>query len=296
MAKTLEEAPSIYSTPPTLEDGESAFENVKAQAYTTTGLYKAPDGFGAAYAKKASKGGRYMNLTDIRMMYYLGTEYAKMRLYGRKPFWDESFCKSVGGYARGAIIRHPSGKKMISRNENNFTAMPDEYKTDNAWAMVKATHCFRRLYSDNLYYFPLNFQPPFVDTTQTYVVPIDVEYSGLYTFPMMFFAQNQRWWEEDLCVSGNVVLRISKYDDIMSNASHKDSYVTVGQLLYYDISANRLRKSFSSIPLSKGRYYAYIGYENAKATNGEHTGWGPYTRNFRLVALIDRPRIVWPKY
>lgn len=292
MAKTLNEAPSIYSEPPVLKDGLTAFSNV--QSNYSTSLYEADAGFGEKYEVPASKGGRYMNLTDIRMMYYLGTEYAKKRLIGMKPVWDRSFCQAIGGYPEGAILRHPSGRKMVSRKSKNTDAMPNEYKTTDGWAMVKPTQGFRGI-ADHFLYPQLNFQPPIVTTTQTYVVPMDIQYKGVYSFPMMFFAQNQFWWESDLCEEGNVTLRISKYNDVLTNQSHSGNYVTAGKIITYDIPRQKKRKFFDPVPLVPGRYYAYIEYDNARATGNAPVG-GPYTRNYRLVCQIASPTVYWPKY
>ena len=301
MAKTLNDAPSIYSEPPVLKEGLSAFSNVKSDFSESLYAAESEEGFDEAYEHPRSwddgsgkPSGRYMNLTDIRMMYYLGTEYAKKRLIGMKPVWDRSFCQAIGGYPNGAILRHPSGRKMVSRRSKNTDAMPDEYKTTDGWAVVKPAQGFRGI-ADHFLYPQLNFQPPIVTTTQTYVVPMDIQFKGVYSFPMMFCAQNQFWWESDLCEEGNVTLRISKYNDVLTNQSHSGNYVTAGKIITYDIPRQKKRKFFDPVPLVPGRYYAYIEYDNARATDRGAIG-GPYTRNYRLVCQIASPTVYWPKY
>lgn len=304
LVQILSDAPSIYDSPPTIQKGASAFQN------STIGdnIYDCRKGFGREYGKPASKGGRYMTLTDLRMMYYLGVEGGKQMLNGWKPFYDEQFCRSIGGYPKGAIIRYPDGRKMVSRIENNLQPLPEKYETNRYWAVVRPMQTWRNHTgdgSDDLVYPPLNFIPPQEKTTAVYCIPADFMYSALYHIPLYFYVPIKRedspgsWWflESTLCTVGEFELRMSRYDDIYTNKNHSNNYITIGKIMPLRVNQYMSRNGEAIsrlIPISAGRWYFYFDYKDG--CTSIRSPYGGYNNDFRLVVHPYYRTLIWPHY
>lgn len=214
-AKILEQAPSIFDSPPDLYKSSGAIES-KSPGDTT---YTYSSGFNANYGSPASRHGRYMTLSDLRMFYYLGTEVAKYKLYGWQATrtYNNNFNNNDDQIFSGEgkpICRHRSGYKMVKYGYSNglpYPTLPYSYKQDQAWKPLLPTPKWK-LYEKskdliesnnwNTHYeistmdIPLNFiktwieqewtpyNPPRKTVSLKYVIPIELSSDCIVSWPI----------------------------------------------------------------------------------------------------------------
>lgn len=134
-AKLLEKSPSIFDTPPDLYKASGAIETNSSGSTH----YYMTSGFNANYGSPASRHGRYMTISDLRMFYYLGTEVAKYKLYGwhATRTYDRDVNYNIDDIYNGEgypICRHRSGYKMVKYGyRGSYPTLPFEYKQNQAW-------------------------------------------------------------------------------------------------------------------------------------------------------------------
>lgn len=130
-------------------------DNVKMRALDTTspytdvftkdvatGLIDCGNGFDERYAKPRKEGGRYPTMVDMNNLFAAGINYGKLRALGMRAQWDSVFADSIGGYAQGAVVCDSSGRKFISRIDNNKNALPTDGKGNAYWNRDAATPRF----------------------------------------------------------------------------------------------------------------------------------------------------------
>lgn len=214
-AKILEQAPSIFDSPPDLYKSSGAIES-KSPGDTT---YIYSSGFNANYGRPSSRHGRYMTLSDLRMFYYLGTEVAKYKLYGWQATrtYNNNFNNNVDKIFSGEgkpICRHRSGYKMVKYGYSNglaYPTLPYSYKQDQAWKPLLPTPKWK-IYEKskdlvvlddwNTHYeiatmdIPLDFMktwwdqewmpynPPRKTVSLKYVIPIELSSNCIVSWPI----------------------------------------------------------------------------------------------------------------
>lgn len=286
-------------------DGAINVETQKADLYllAAPSIYSCENGFGEEYGKPFSKGGKYVTIDDFRMLFALGVQHSRRKLMGWRPQYDEVFCRYIGGYPRLSRLTSTSGKTMISRKGNNLVEPPADGKENEDWtpAIPKPT-LSSSLASRNILYgveFTLPYGPQTVKRMIGSFVPGEdipkqwrTEGGVIYTFERTIHADVYESGRlvgisELLCGEGNMRLKISKYDDIYTNESHKDMYVEVLSTYHiksptYTYITHRVETPNKTLPLKNDiRYYLYLEYDDGCRTNfsslaHDYTKWRFY--------------------
>lgn len=158
IAELVRNAPHMYDSIPSLDEGIKPvlFDSSTYSAYPWISLgnhlgglllsdvprnpnvYLSRQGFSAAYSSiikdwqateirgRTSFGQRYVTIDDIRMMAYLGLEYAKAKLDGwRYRFgYVEGLDNESEFTPKGCIVRIENGQRFVHRSIGNVTAPP----------------------------------------------------------------------------------------------------------------------------------------------------------------------------
>lgn len=171
-ADRVKSLPKLYDTPPTLTEGMrfSYFSTqpgeyypwVKTSSYLMSGryygkadnLYDCRNGFSqAGYSKtitdweatstKTYQGTpRYITIDDLRMMAYVGIEYARAKLDGWRYRYGE-LGEDASFFQKGCVVRLADGRRYVHRSGGNVTAPPgsggpssDQYYSYKFWTPV----------------------------------------------------------------------------------------------------------------------------------------------------------------
>lgn len=178
IAEVVQNAPRMYDSIPSLEEGMKpfAFNSSRYSAYPWISLanhlgglfltdaprnpnvYFSDQGFSAVYSSiikdwQATEirgytgfGQRYVTIDDIRMIPYLGIEYARAKLEGwRYRFGYVQGLERESAYIpKGGIVRLENGLRFVHRTTGNITAPPgsggpysDQYYAYKFWTPVK---------------------------------------------------------------------------------------------------------------------------------------------------------------
>ena len=111
----------------------------------STGVLDCRAGFDIRYQRRAHSPegeGRYPTLVDFRNLFTVGMDYGKQRAMGIRSRWNPVFSNSIGGYPKGSVVRDSSGKKYISRIENNTNTLPTNGESNSWWNRLLPTPKF----------------------------------------------------------------------------------------------------------------------------------------------------------
>lgn len=173
IAENLFRQPRMYDSPPKLATqpiiplsqfgllNSYAFVNEPNQwggAVAKPNMYVCRGGFSKAYAGTIDQWEktkveryssieypptRYVTIDDIRMMAYVGIEYARAKLYGWRYRYGE-LGEDGSVYPRGYIVRTTSGQRFVHRIHEGYTTAPygegkwdDRQGSYHAWAPMQ---------------------------------------------------------------------------------------------------------------------------------------------------------------
>ena len=265
--------------------------------------------------------GIYPTIVDLNGLFGVGIDYGKKKILGKKNisgsipyvwirsadgtiyedrsqiegllYWGENGSRSISGYEI---------KVNNSRTTRTFGLL--DYTNDKTFS--SPTSFFvpedTLLYSPDDMKFKLKVDLP---TTPQDFSALIFEMDGdnrTYTFEnKIYYAMNnprvsptKTYSLGRLCNSGNMSLRVSKYNDVLTNEDHADSYIEICRSTEIKISDDvktQVDSPVRAIPLKKGiRYYFYIVYENGCCDNKSDIAPTIFST---LVASVTERRIGW---
>lgn len=272
-----------------------------SDAWMSTGLFR------IAYGKPKSKGGKYVTAEDMDKLFSIGISYGIQKVIGWKTHWDATRMTAIGGYPKGSVIRHNSGKKMISRRDYNRGEPPESYEDTTSWKTIRcATEFYFDRSTDHSAGVVLNSTTlPEEPTTKNIVVgPLLVNKGDTGGFVFLYklrrFLKFGSLSEEkpiNICSSGNFRMKLSVYNDIYTNSSHKDAYIEVlHQEEHLDQIETRYRWHIEAlfrnphkvIPWSvRLPCYVYLEYENGQRAYEGQGGW-KFTEDLALAKIVRK--------
>lgn len=221
--------------------------------------------------------GKYVSLSDLHNIFGIGISYGQAKLHGWTARWDYDFCNAIGGYPRGSILRNAKGKKMVSRYGDNNEPMPEDGESFS-WAKCEPEPFFYIDDSEVPAYrtrdlMTLDIAMPAQPATfKKLATSWTQEHNEIKIFSYTFETQtlSSRIIALDICKTGNMKLKLSKFSDIYTNKKHEDSYIEVLTSNTYELPISesstktvRLRVPHKVVPLKAGiQYYLYLEYEN----------------------------------
>lgn len=195
---------------------------------------------GSQYGVPKSKGGLYVTPIDLTRLFSLGITYGINKVYGWKAHWNkiDAGTSYVGGYCKygkGSVIRHSSGKKLVCRKDYPEAEPPEKYEDTEYWKTIR---CDPKFYFDRkTFHVPSNFSSittlPKENTTKSIVVgPLKISTADTGGFLFLYKSLgttyiNRDKIENEICATGNFSMKLSVYNDIYTNRSHKDAYIEV---------------------------------------------------------------------
>lgn len=282
------------------------------------GVVTCSKGFDERYEKPYTAGGKYATLTDFKNLFSIGQTYGKAKLLGWKPRWDSDFCEAIGGYPKGSILRAVDGTKMISRIGDNMEELPADALTTDEWKRMGCVPQFNipkgeggqwardgRAYEVSIPELPVT---PGGGTWKQLVGTMNCEESHLAICSYLYNAVNRTAQKDysvflDLCVQGDMVLKVSQYPDIYTNEDHSDEYIELLHAQTINLQGDEdwpesykptlhLRNPHKVVPFKKGvTYYFYLEYDRGCASDG--AGLSPLLYR-RLVMYRAYRRLAWP--
>ena len=286
------------------------------------GVYNCSPGFMEQYEKQITEwkstsisyGGspRYLTLEDLKMMLYVGTEYSRNKLYGYRYRFNERGINTYSrgqDYPHGCIVRDMNGHRWIHRTQTPNAIPPPGYTVG----------------SFNGDSFGFNVWTPFTRRVGMYqIIPQLVPLIADVTFPtepvtrcvraatiegnddivflrdMIFPASGTKGSSNGmnntfstLCAKGDIVVRISTYDNLNENTDGLDEISIVfaqgrTRPVYIDYDTNRLYS-----------FEAMRGFRlSNNAKNHSYVGnWVPLKKGVTYHVYIERKEsCVFPTY
>ena len=305
LARQIAEAPNLQDD----IDCSSLYSDV-FQKVGNTSMVDCQNGFDSRYEVPASRGGKYVTLSDLRNIFHIGIEHGKKKIAGWRARWDEEFCNAIGGYPIGSILRTQSGIRMISRVGDNKTKVPEDGKTISEWKRCEPT----ALFGDDYYRYRNGIsiigELPIRPVTESRLIATyHCEQSQLAIFTYQYLCATPRGAVAmSLCKNGNndssMRLKMSQYPDIYTNEEHSDDYIELlcHQVVRPDESWPHWLKTWMDfrsphkvVPLKAGvTYYFFIEYENGCANTNNWAG----EINWRTAKLLYHSiyrKLAWPR-
>lgn len=260
-----------------------------------------------------SFGGLYPSRMDMNGFFGVGQEYGKMKLRGYKAhhsdyvgdyLWSIVQSPVVSGIqgiyppgAVGSVLRDDEGYRdilwqKITHHTQGGTLGFDIYSY--GWRKVAPYSSFSRA-TDDGFKRGYSMPPTQSDTKYRLNTTLPTESQNFSAMILELPGDNQTYcfqhkigyvsskygqhtnmgfrFTSDLCREGNMVLKVSKYNDLLTNEEHKDKYIEVLRSTEVEMPAGfeelrqpkkiRINSTPISLPLKKGiTYYFYIEYEN----------------------------------
>lgn len=287
------------------------------------GVFNLYDGFGTKYeypkwnyAPYQHEVGAYATLDDLRDIFTIGIEHGRQKAIGWKNRWDANFCNSIGGYPGGSIVYTDDGVRMFSRKtvSGNYAKPPADGKTNENWVTSDARPYF---YPGFDFWDAISFDEgvrkkiPTTPTTTKFIAatipPLGGNISGdemlVFTYLAFFSTKKGSSVAIDLCSKGHMSMKLSPFNDIYTNAKHKDEYIEVlsctnMQVKPYKDSgitwSKQIRSPHKAIPRNpKGALYLYLEYENGCMY--EYDSTSDYLIGRGGVRVYETSRILrWP--
>ena len=248
-------------------------------------------GFDERYGMPRLMGGRYVTLSDIRNLFYVGTAYGKNKVMGVKPKWDAGF-RYV--YRRNCILWDDDGNRYVWAGAQHSvppTSGSRGWEPYKAVARFKgATNVLSSITPDTEpFLFPLDlyFPDEGILLNNTYRVASftasDLGGAGIYSFSYTTRTKHFEYGRLDSFdggdSSGSVVVKLSPHSDLIENPDHADSALVVlsaSVIRPNGIDVNSIgdyllwtwwRTPPTLVPISANmRYYLYITYVNARSS------------------------------